>query len=43
VSEQQSTCTSCGGTGGRTETTTTDGVLRQTWRTCTACRGTGAR
>jgi DnaJ-class molecular chaperone len=37
------TCTACQGNGGRTETTTSGGVTRQTWRTCTACRGTGSR
>jgi DnaJ-class molecular chaperone len=34
-------CTRCNGTGGQVETTTTDGVMRQTWHSCTTCHGTG--
>ncbi|MEU9789086.1 hypothetical protein AB0E27_00430 [Streptomyces sparsogenes] len=36
-------CTTCGGAGGRPETTRTNGATRQTWRTCTTCRGSGNR
>ncbi|MEU2762964.1 hypothetical protein [Streptomyces sp. NPDC007094] len=35
-------CKSCGGTGGRTVDTSSDGVSRQHWQTCTTCNGTGA-
>lgn len=34
-------CSSCGGTGGRIEDTSGDGVSRQTWQSCTSCSGTG--
>ncbi|WP_286318811.1 hypothetical protein [Streptomyces sp. STCH 565 A] len=38
------TCTSCGGDGGTTETTTDeDGVTRGDWHPCTACGGRGTR
>lgn len=37
------TCTSCGGAGGRTETTRDGEVTRQTWRSCGTCRGSGSR
>ncbi|MFF5980870.1 hypothetical protein ACFY78_18695 [Streptomyces olindensis] len=44
MSEQQpatASCQTCHGSGGRVETTTNDGVMRQTWRSCTTCHGTG--
>ncbi|MER5213682.1 hypothetical protein ABT063_24700 [Streptomyces sp. NPDC002838] len=34
-------CTDCNGSGGIVETTTADGVLRQTWHGCKPCGGTG--
>ncbi|MEU5161237.1 hypothetical protein AB0G74_16745 [Streptomyces sp. NPDC020875] len=34
-------CPSCAGAGGRTEDTSSDGIVRRTWRSCTACGGTG--
>jgi hypothetical protein len=41
------TCTSCGGTGGRTVTTyeASGGktVTRSTWHSCSPCRGSGQR
>jgi DnaJ-class molecular chaperone len=36
-------CTSCEGKGGKTESSTKDGVHRETWHSCSACRGSGRR
>lgn len=35
------TCTSCGGTGGHVEDTSSEGVARQNWVSCPTCHGTG--
>ncbi|MEE1735468.1 hypothetical protein PUR49_02815 [Streptomyces sp. BE147] len=35
------TCTRCGGTGGQTIDTSSDGVSRQHWQSCQPCGGTG--
>ncbi|WP_331763427.1 hypothetical protein [Streptomyces anulatus] len=34
-------CTRCGGTGGQTIDTSSDGVSRQNWQSCQPCGGTG--
>lgn len=34
-------CTSCGGQGGKTVDTSSDGVTRQHWQSCQPCGGTG--
>lgn len=36
-------CGKCGGSGGTTETDTSDGTFRQTFRPCAACGGSGRR
>ncbi|MFF9569915.1 hypothetical protein [Streptomyces sp. NPDC014685] len=36
-------CGSCGGSGGRMEDTSSDGVIRQNWVTCGSCRGSGVQ
>lgn len=42
MSEQQPRpCPSCGGTGGATVDTSSDGVTRQSWQSCQGCGGTG--
>ncbi|MFD7532227.1 hypothetical protein ACFV8E_32310 [Streptomyces sp. NPDC059849] len=35
-------CQSCGGQGGQTVDTSSDGVTRQNWVICQTCRGSGA-
>lgn len=37
------TCTSCGGAGGHTHTTRTDGKTVQVWKRCSPCTGTGTQ
>ena len=37
------TCTSCGGAGGSTHTTRTDGKTVQVWKRCSPCTGTGTQ
>jgi DnaJ-class molecular chaperone len=39
--QQPAPCGSCGGTGGRIEDTSSDGVIRQNWITCNGCGGSG--
>ncbi|MGW3954062.1 hypothetical protein ACWEKM_24785 [Streptomyces sp. NPDC004752] len=39
--QAQQPCGACGGAGGRTVDTSSDGVTRQNWERCTACGGTG--
>lgn len=44
MSEQQTrACGTCKGDGGRTITTTTNGVTRATWQSCKPCYGTGVQ
>lgn len=35
------TCTGCGGNGGRTEDTSSNGITRQNWVSCGSCGGSG--
>ncbi|MFB6814509.1 hypothetical protein ACFCV8_08180 [Streptomyces sp. NPDC056347] len=41
VFEANQECQSCGGQGGRTEDTSSDGVTRQNWVMCRSCNGSG--
>jgi DnaJ-class molecular chaperone len=36
-------CGACGGSGGQTVDTSSDGVTRQTWIACGTCHGRGTR
>jgi DnaJ-class molecular chaperone len=39
MSDQPAPTQPCTGPGDRTETTTVDGVTRQTWHSCPTCHG----